>query len=335
MKKRVAINGFGRIGRLLCQILVKDKDIDIVAINASYTPEDLAYLYKYDTIHGISNDKVTANDKYLIVNNKKIKIVSNRDAALLPWKELKIDLVLECTGAYTNLEDAKKHIIAGAKHVIISAPGKGDMKTIVYGVNEKTLNGKEEVISAASCTTNALAPILKVIDDKIGIEYGYMSTIHAYTNDQVNLDNSHKKGYLSRRGRACALNIIPTSTGAASAIGKVIPSLEGKMQGNAFRVPVGDGSMLDITVGLKKNITKEKLNELLKKNQSKAMKYTDDPIVSSDIIGNPAGGVVDGLLTEVIESDGKTIAKIIGWYDNEYGYSMQMARTTRYFLLKK
>lgn len=331
--KKVVINGFGRIGRLVARELIKDKEIKIVAINNPCDEEELAYLYKYDSIHGISKDKVKAGKGYLEINGKKIKTFAERDASKLPWKELDVDLVVECTGAYTKLEDAMIHINSGAKHVLISAPGKGDMKTIVYGVNENTLDGTEKVVSAASCTTNALAPILKVIDDVYGIKMGFMSTIHAYTNDQANLDVHHKKGYMSRRGRACALNIIPTSTGAATAIGKVIPSLDGKMKGNAFRVPVGDGSMLDLSLILNKKATVEEINKTLEKRQNKSLKFTSDPVVSSDVIGNPTGGLVDGLLTDSIDGD-ETFVKIVGWYDNEYGYSMQLCRTAKYFLKK-
>lgn len=331
--KKVVINGFGRIGRLVARELIKEKDIQIVAINNPCDEAELAYLYKYDTIHGISKDKISYGKGYLQINGKKIKTFAERDASKLPWKELGVDLVIECTGAYTKLEDAMIHVNSGAKHVLISAPGKGNMKTIVYGVNETTLDGTEKVVSAASCTTNALAPILKVINDTFGIKAGYMSTIHAYTNDQANLDVHHKKGYASRRGRACALNIIPTSTGAATAIGKVIPSLEGKMKGNAFRVPVGDGSMLDLSLILEKKTTVDEINKVLEKKQSKSLKFTMEPVVSSDVIGNPTGGLVDGLLTDSIDGE-NTFVKIIGWYDNEYGYSMQLCRTAKYFLKK-
>lgn len=337
MKKRVAINGFGRIGRMLFRELVGDRTIEVVAINDLSDPEELAYLTNYDTIHGTFRGVVRANkDGKLVCNGKKIDVFCEKDASKLPWKKLKIDVVLECTGAYTKLEDAMKHVTAGAKCVIISAPGKGDMKTIVYGVNENTLKGREKVISAASCTTNCLAPVLKVLNDNFGIESGYMTTVHAYTNDQVNLDVHHKKGHTSRRGRACALNIIPTSTGAAEAIGNVIPELVGKMKGNALRVPVGDGSMIDLSLVLNKKVTKEEINKAFKKAENKVLEYTEDPIVSSDIIGNGCGALVDGLLTDVIDTDGKQLVKVVAWYDNEYGYSVQMLRTLKYYLkLKK
>ncbi len=334
MSKKIAINGFGRIGRIVFKEMIKDPFFEIVAINDLSSAEELAYLLKYDTIHGRLNCKIEADESAIYYENKKIKVFSEKDASLLPWADLEVDLVLECTGAYTKLEDAKKHISAGAKHVVISAPGKGDMKTIVYGVNEKTLDGTEEVISAASCTTNCLAPVLDVLNNNLGIELGFMTTVHAYTNDQANLDVQHKKGYKSRRGRGCALNIIPTSTGAASAIGKVIPDLNGKLSGNALRVPVGDGSMIDLTLKLKKNTTVEEINEIFQKNTNEVLSYTTDPVVSSDIIGEGCGALVDGLLTEIVDVDKGQLVKVIAWYDNEFGYSMQMIRTIKYFLGK-
>ena len=336
MKKRIAINGFGRIGRILFRELIKEKNIEIVAINASVIPDEIVYLIKYDSIHGEFPGIVKTKDGMLICNNKKINLLDERDASQLPWKKLKIDCVLECTGAYTKLEDAMSHIKAGAKSVIISAPGKGNMKTIVYGVNEDTLTGKEKVISASSCTTNCLAPVLKVLNDNFGIEQGFMTTVHAYTNDQSTLDVHYKKGYTSRRGRACALNIIPTTTGAATSIGNVIPSLVGKMSGNAIRVPVADGSMIDLSLNLSKNTTKEEINKIFKKSQSEVLAYTEDPIVSSDVVGRNTGALFDSLLTEVVDTNGHQIVKVVAWYDNEYGYSMQMIRTMKYFLsLKK
>ncbi len=331
MKKRIAINGFGRIGRLAYKELISDNDIDIVAINDLTTIEDLAYLIKYDSIHGTFNKDIQIENDELVCNDKHTKVYSIKDAKDLPWKELNIDLVLECTGAYTKLDSALDHIKSGAKHVLISAPGKGDMKTIVYGVNESTLDGSELVISAASCTTNCLAPVLDVIEKEFGIASGFMTTVHAYTNDQVNLDVQHKKGFMTRRGRACALNIIPTSTGAASAIGKVIPKLDGLLSGNALRVPVGDGSLIDLSLNLKKHPTKEEINEAFMNHKSEVLDITYDPIVSSDIRGIRLGALVDGELTEVIETD-ECLAKIVAWYDNELGYTVQMIRTMKYFL---
>ena len=333
--KKIAINGLGRIGRIVFRELIDEKDIEIVAVNDFSSPEELAYLLKYDTVHGGYNKEVESVDNFIKCNGKMIKVYQEADASNLPWEELEVDMVVECTGAYTKLEDAEKHIKAGARCVIISAPGKGDMKTIVYGVNQNTLTGEESVISAASCTTNCLAPVLNVLDKTFGINRGFMTTIHAYTNDQVNLDVHHKKGMMSRRGRACAANIIPTSTGAASAIGKVIPNLEGKMSGNAIRVPVTDGSMIDLSLVLNKNVTVEEINETFKKNTGESLKFTMDPIVSSDIIGNSTGALVDGLLTEVIGEGKNQLVKVVAWYDNEYGYSVQMVRTIKHYLSLK
>lgn len=332
MKKRIAINGFGRIGRLAYKELLNDENLEVVAINDLTSPEDLAYLIKYDSIHGRLDEEVRVEDNYLICGSNKTQIFAIKDAKELPWKELAIDLVLECTGVYTKLEDAKSHIEAGAKHVLISAPGKGDMKTIVYGVNNDILDGDEKVVSAASCTTNCLAPVLKVLNDGYGILSGFMTTVHAYTNDQVNLDVQHKKGYMTRRGRACALNIIPSSTGAANAIGKVIPELNGKLSGSALRVPVGDGSLIDLTLRLQKKVTKEEINALFDAKKSDVLSVIEDPIVSSDIVGSHYGALVDGLLTEVLESEDGDLVKVVAWYDNELSYTVQMIRTMKYFL---
>ena len=333
---KVAINGFGRIGRLAFREMITGSDFDCVAINDLTSAEDLAYLLKYDTNHrSFHEDKITFEDDEIIINGrKKIKVFSETDPEKLPWKELKVDVVLECTGAFTKKEDAEKHIKAGAKKVLISAPGKGDMKTIVYNVNDDEIDGDEKIVSAASCTTNCLAPVLKVLEDNIGIKRGYMTTIHAYTNDQATLDIPHKKGIASRRGRACAANIVPTSTGAASAIGKVIPSLKGKMDGIALRVPVPDGSVVDLVLELKKNVSVEEINSLFIENQSDTLKLTMDPVVSSDVIGKKIGALVDGLSTSILETDGKQLVKIIAWYDNEMGYTSQMMRTAKKLMSK-
>ena len=328
---KIAINGFGRIGRLAFREIITGTDFDCVAINDLTDAETLAYLLKYDTNHRSFHEDIIdfEGDEIVIKGTKRIKVYSEKDPANLPWKDLGVDVVLECTGLFTSLEDAQKHITAGAKKVIISAPGKGEMKTIVYNVNSDTLDGTETVISAASCTTNCLAPVLKVIEDNIGIVKGYMTTVHAYTNDQATLDVPHKKGIKARRGRACAMNIVPASTGAASAIGKVIPSLLGKLDGNAFRVPVPDGSVIDVTLELAKNTSVEELNTLFTNNQNETLKITMDPVVSSDILGKKTGALVDGLSTNVLESDGKQLVKIIAWYDNEMGYTAQMMRTAK------
>lgn len=328
---KVAINGFGRIGRLVFRIMEEDEDIEVVAINDLTDSEQLAYLLKYDTSHRkYLPNEISYDEDGIIVRGRKIKIYSELDPNNLPWGQLGIDAVFECTGKFTDKEKAMAHINAGAKKVIISAPAKGDLKTIVYGVNENILDGTEQVISAASCTTNCLAPVLNVLNNSFGIKNGYMTTVHAYTNDQATLDVAHKKGIQARRGRAAAANIIPTSTGAASAIGKVIPSLSGKLDGNAIRVPVTTGSVIDLTLQLNSKVTKEQINEVFKENSNDTLGYTTDPIVSSDIIGNTHGGVVDGLLTDVLETVDGDLVKVIAWYDNEMSYSAQMVRTAKY-----
>ena len=328
---RVAINGFGRIGRLVFRIMEEDPNFEVVAINDLTDSEQLAYLLKYDTNHrNYRVNEISFDGNYLIVGDRRIRVYSETDPINLPWRDLGIDEVFECTGHFTDKEGAYKHILAGAKKVIISAPAKGDVKTIVYNVNEKTLDGSEQVISAASCTTNCLAPVLNVLEKNIGITKGYMTTVHAYTNDQATLDIAHKKGINSRRGRACAANIVPSSTGAASAIGLVIPSLKGKMDGSALRVPVPTGSVIDLTLELSRNTSVEEINNLFINNQNESIGFTMDPIVSSDIIGSSLGSLIDGQLTKVIEVDGKQLVKVVAWYDNEMGYSYQMVRTAKY-----
>ena len=329
---RIAINGFGRIGRTALRLLENDKDIEVVAINDLTDPVQLSYLYKYDSVHRTNKSKINFDEDELFVKGRRIKVYAESDPSKLPWRELNVDVVLECTGVFTSAEKCKAHLDAGAKHVIISAPAKDEVKTIVYGVNDDILSLNDKVISAASCTTNCLAPVLKLIDDKFGIKKGFMTTVHAMTNDQETLDIPHKKGIKARRGRAASLNIIPTSTGAASQIGKVIPHLNGKLDGIAFRVPVGDGSVIDVTLELEKNTTVEDVNNMFKSNQSKVFKYTEDPIVSSDIIGEEVGATVDGLLTNIVEEDGKQLLKVVAWYDNEVGYTAQMIRTMKLFM---
>ncbi|MBQ9834429.1 MAG: type I glyceraldehyde-3-phosphate dehydrogenase [Bacilli bacterium] len=328
---KVAINGFGRIGRIAFRQMITTTDFDIVAINDLTNAEDLAYLLKYDTDHGsFHEDEISFdNDELIIAGTKRIKVYSEADPVNLPWGNLDVDLVLECTGRFTDAEKAKAHITAGAKKVLISAPAKGDLKTIVYSVNDQNLDGTEKIISAASCTTNCLAPVLKVIDDNNKIIRGYMTTVHAYTNDQATLDIAHKKGIYARRGRACAQNIVPASTGAASAIGEVIPSLKGKMDGHAFRVPVSDGSVIDVTLELERNTSVEEINNLFKSNVSEVLMATNDPIVSSDVLNKKCGALVDMLSTKILEVDGKQLVKVIAWYDNEFGYTAQMLRTAK------
>lgn len=331
---KTAINGFGRIGRLAFREMITGDTFDVVAINDLTDAETLAYLLKYDTNHRTfhENEISFENDYIVIAGRKKIKVYAETDPAKLPWKDLGIDVVFECTGHFTDVEKAHKHIEAGAKKVIISAPAKGDCKTIVYGVNENILDGTEEIISAASCTTNCLSPLLKVIQDKFGINRGYMTTIHAYTNDQATLDIPHKKGIISRRGRACAANIVPASTGAASAIGKVIPELNGRMDGLAFRVPVPDGSVVDCVLELNRNVTKEEINQAIINSQNEVLNATNDPVVSSDVIGRKCGSFVDLLSTSVLETEEKQLVKLISWYDNEMGYTAQMMRTAKYLV---
>ena len=333
---KVAINGFGRIGRLCFRLMEENEEFEVVAINDLTDAEQLAYLLKYDTNHrNYRIDEITSDGEYIVIGDRRVKVYSEKDPAMLPWKDLDIDVVFECTGLFTSEEKAMAHINAGAKHVIISAPAKGDIKTIVYNVNHETLTGDEKIISAASCTTNCLAPVVDVLDKEFGINKGYMTTVHAYTNDQVTLDVAHKKGINARRGRACAANIVPTSTGAASAIGKVCPNLDGKLEGTAMRVPVPTGSVVDLVLELGRNTTTEEINEVLKNAQNETLKYTEDPIVSSDVIGRRCGSLVDGQLTSIVEVDGKQLVKVVSWYDNEMSYTAQMVRTAKYLMQNK
>lgn len=330
---KVAINGFGRIGRLAFRLMEEDPDFEVVAINDLTDAEQLAYLLKYDTNHGNYRiDEISFEGDYIIVGNRKVRVYAEKDPAMLPWKDLDIDVVFECTGLFTDKEKAMAHINAGAKKVIISAPAKGDVKTIVYNVNHEILTGDEQIISAASCTTNCLAPVVDVLDKAYGIKKGYMTTVHAYTNDQATLDIAHKKGIKARRGRACAANIVPASTGAAKAIGKVCPNLEGKLAGVAMRVPVPTGSVVDLVLELDKTVTAEEVNATLKAAQNETLVYTDDPIVSSDVIGRRCGSVVDGLSTSVVETESGQLVKVVAWYDNEMGYTSQMVRTASYLM---
>lgn len=322
--KKVAIAGFGRIGRLAFKELINSDDYEVVAITTRRTNEEMAYLLKYDTTHGsFYPDLVSFDEEGLFALGKHVKIVNPTDNSF-PWKELEVDIVLECTGAYTKLEDARIHIEKGAKHVVLSSPGQGDMKTIVYGVNDEILDG-EEVISASSCTTNALAPVLKVIHDNLGIVSGYMTTVHSYTNDQNTLDNTHSKGIYRRRGRAAAENIVPTSTGATTSINNVLPQLEGRLKGLAIRVPVANGSCIDLTLNVSKLMSKEEINKLIKDNESDVLKLEEDPIVSSDIIGVKTAAVVDANTTDVNEIN--NTVKLLIWYDNEAGYTAQLIKT--------
>lgn len=332
---KVAINGFGRIGRLVFRIMEEDPEFEVVAINDLTDAEQLAYLLKYDTNHrNYRVNDISFEGNEIIVGDRRIKVFAEMDPANLPWAELGIDEVFECTGHFTKKEAAMAHITAGAKKVIISAPAKGDLKTIVYNVNEDILDGTEQIISAASCTTNCLAPVAKVINDEFKIVKGYMTTVHAYTNDQTILDVAHKKGIKARRGRAGAMNVVPSSTGAASALGLVIPDLAGKLDGSALRVPTPTGSVVDLTLELGRNTTVEEINNVIKNHTNETLGFTMDPIVSTDIIGSHLGGLVDGLLTNVLEVNGKQLVKVVAWYDNEMGYSSQMVRTAKYLMKK-
>ncbi len=330
---KVAINGFGRIGRLVFRLMEEDPELEVVAINDLTDAEQLAYLLKYDTNHrNYRVDDISFEGNDIVVGGRHIPVYAEKDPSVLPWGALGIDVVFECTGMFTSDEKAMPHINAGAKKVIISAPAKGDLKTIVYNVNHETLDGSEKIISAASCTTNCLAPVLNALDKEFGIEKGYMTTVHAYTNDQATLDIAHKKGILARRGRACAANIVPASTGAASAIGLVLPNLKGRLDGTAMRVPVPTGSVIDLSLELKKNTTVEEINNAFKKYENETLKFTMDPIVSSDVIGSHYGAIVDGLSTNVLEVEGKQLVKVVAWYDNEMSYSTQMVRTAKYLM---
>lgn len=326
--KKIAINGFGRIGRLTFRQLFGDKDIEIVAINDLTSPATLAHLLKYDSAHGpYKVDKITSESDAIIVDGKKIKIFAERDPKNLPWKDLNIDLVIESTGFFTSKEKAQVHIDAGAKKVIISAPAKGDLKTIVYNVNHKTLAKKDQVISAASCTTNCLAPVVNVLQKEFGVVAGFMTTIHAFTNDQRTADAPHSD---LRRARAAGANIIPTTTGAASALGLVIPEVKGKLDGNSMRVPVLTGSVVDLVVTLKKPASVEKINQAMKKSKNETLGYTEDPIVSSDIINETHGSIFDALSTKQLPNS--NMFKLVAWYDNEMSYVNQLVRTIKYFI---
>ncbi len=332
---KVAINGFGRIGRLAFRLMEENPEFEVVAINDLTDAEQLAYLLKYDTNHGNYRiDEISYDGDQIVVGDRKVKVYAEKDPAALPWKDLDIDVVFECTGLFTSEEKAMAHINAGAKKVIISAPAKGNVKTVVYNVNQDILTGDEKIISAASCTTNCLAPVVDVLDKEFGIVKGYMTTVHAYTNDQATLDVAHKKGIKARRGRACAANIVPASTGAASAIGKVCPNLDGKLAGTAMRVPVSTGSVVDLVLELGRNTTAEEINQVLKNHTNETLQYTDDPIVSSDVIGRRCGSLVDGLSTTVLEVEGKQLVKVVSWYDNEMSYTAQMVRTAKYLMSK-
>ncbi len=328
--KNVVINGFGRIGRLVFRELIGDKKLVVVGINDLTDAKTMAHLLKYDSSHGICKADISYDDNNLIVNGKHIPIFSCKDPELLPWKKLDVDLVVECTGKFVDIEGANKHIKAGAKKVIISAPAKGGaIPTIVYGVNHKVLKSTDKIISGASCTTNALAPLANVLHKKFGIVKGLMTTIHAYTADQRLQDAPHKD---LRRARAAGVSMVPTTTGAAKAIGLVIPELRGKLHGFAMRVPTITGSIVDLTVEFKKQPTVEQINQAVKDNVSEILAYNEDEIVSCDILGEKHGSIFDPKLTMELDVDGKKMYKVFTWYDNESSYTAQLIRTMKYFI---
>jgi len=329
-KIKIAINGFGRIGRITFRQIMKYDDLEVVAINDLTDSKTLAHLLKYDSVHGRFPGEVSSEEGFLIVNGKKIKIFAEKDPANLPWKELGVATVIESTGVFRNREKLTKHLTAGANKVVLSVPAddKSDVDiTVVLGVNDEKIKPEHKLISNASCTTNCLAPIAKVLNDNFGIVRGLMNTIHSYTNDQVILDFPHKD---LRRARAAAMSIIPTKTGAAKAVGLVIPELDKKLDGFSMRVPTPDGSVVDLTCELSKNVTKEEINEAMKKAAEGAMKgileYCTDPIVSTDIIGNPHSSIFDAQLTQVL---GGNFIKVVSWYDNELGYSTRLVDLVR------
>ena len=322
-KIKVAINGFGRIGRLTFKALLEKENVEVVAINDLTDNKTLAHLLKYDSVHGKFNGTISYTDDKFVVNGKDIHVYAERNPADLPWKKLGVDVVLESTGIFTDKEGAGKHLTAGARKVVISAPAKGEIKTVVLGVNEDTMSGDETILSNASCTTNCLAPMAKVLDDKFGVEKGFITTVHAYTADQNLQDAPHRD---LRRARAAAYSIIPTSTGAAKAVGLVLPHLAGKLDGCAMRVPVPDGSLTDFTAILKQEVTVEQVNQAMKEASESGplkgiLEYTDEPLVSIDIVGNPHSCVFDSGMT----SANGTMVKVVGWYDNEAGYSNRAA----------
>ncbi|PWJ58951.1 glyceraldehyde 3-phosphate dehydrogenase [Dyadobacter jejuensis] len=329
-KVKVAINGFGRIGRLVYRQIYNMDGIDIVAINDLTSPSVLAHLLKYDTAQGRFDQDVKSTDNSIIVNGEEINIYAQRDPAQIPWANHDVDVVLECTGFFASEEGASKHITAGAKKVVISAPATGNVKTIVFNVNHNELDGSETIISGASCTTNCLAPMAQVLEDQFGIVNGLMTTIHAYTNDQNTQDSPHAKGDL-RRARAAAQNIVPNSTGAAKAIGLVLPSLKGKLDGSAQRVPTLTGSLTELTVILGKETTVEEVNAAMKAAANESYGYTEDQIVSSDIIGISYGSLFDATQTRVQNVGGTQLVRTVSWYDNEMSYVSQLVRTVHYF----
>ena len=333
MSIKVAINGFGRIGRLALRQIIKTEGIEVVAVNDLTPAEMLLHLFKYDSTQGRFQGAVELKEDAIVVDGKEIKVFAKPNPEELPWGELGVDVVLECTGFFTSKTKAEAHIRAGARKVVISAPGGNDVKTIVYGVNQNTLDGSETVISAASCTTNCLAPMAAVLQREFGIVEGLMTTIHAFTGDQNTLDAPHRKGDL-RRACAASLNIVPNSTGAAKAIGLVIPELNGKLDGSAQRVPVATGSLTELVSVLERPVTKEEINAAMKAAVSESYGYTEEQLVSSDVIGMEEGSLFDATQTRVINVGDKQLVKTVAWYDNEMSYTCQLVRTLKYFATK-
>ncbi len=327
---KVAINGFGRIGRLVYRQIYKMEGIDVVAINDLTSPKVLAHLLKYDSAQGRFDAEVRATDDSIVVNGDTVRIYAQKDPAQIPWSSHNVDVVIESTGFFADKDKAALHITAGAKRVVISAPATGELKTVVFNVNHNILDGSETIISCASCTTNCLAPMAKVLNDKYGIITGIMTTIHAYTNDQNTLDAPHPKGDL-RRARAAAANIVPNTTGAAKAIGLVLPELKGKLDGSAQRVPTITGSLTELTSILGKTVTVEEINADMKAAANESFGYTEDEIVSSDIIGIHFGSLFDATQTKVMTVGDKQLVKTVSWYDNEMSYVSQLVRTVNYF----
>ena len=327
---KVAINGFGRIGRLVYRQIYHMKGIDVVAINDLTNPKMLAHLLKYDTAQGRFNADVKSGESSITVDGNEIKIYAEKNPASIGWKNHDVDVVLECTGFFADKEKAAAHITAGAKRVVISAPATGDLKTIVFNVNHSILDGTETVISCASCTTNCLAPMAQVLEEKFGIVAGLMTTVHAYTNDQNTQDSPHPKGDL-RRARAAAQNIVPNSTGAAKAIGLVLPSLKGKLDGSAQRIPTLTGSLTEVTSVLSKKTTVEEINAAMKAAANESFGYTEDEIVSSDVIGISFGSWFDATQTRVLTVGEQQLVRTVAWYDNEMSYVSQLVRTVKYF----
>jgi glyceraldehyde 3-phosphate dehydrogenase len=327
---KVAINGFGRIGRLAYRQIYNMDNIDVVAINDLTSPNVLAHLLKYDSAQGRFSENISNTDNSITVNGNEIIIYAQKNPSEIPWGKHDIDVVLECTGFFTDKDKASAHIQAGAKKVIISAPATGDLKTVVFNVNHQILDGSETIISCASCTTNCLAPMAKALNDNFGIEVGSMTTVHAYTNDQNTLDAPHPKGDL-RRARAAAANIVPNSTGAAKAIGLVLPELKGKLDGGAQRIPTITGSLTELTVILTKKVTLEEVNAAMKAASNESFGYNEDEIVSSDIIGIHYGSLFDATQTKVVTVGDKQLVKTVSWYDNEMSYVSQLVRTVKYF----